>query len=140
MPYAPKQHSRNGISATPTEKHWESRRSGRHDLYNHPIWRHPTTGIRVLVLQRDNFLCQECMRNGIIKAVKQHTTRDDVEHQGHADHIEDHNGYWDRFIDMSNIETKCGTCHNRKTASKDGSAGGVLSDAGGGQNVGTGRR
>ena len=115
MPTAPKCFRSHALPRKVVEQSWESRKSGRHGLYNLAIWKHPITGLRIKALMRDSYLCQECKRRGIIKAVKDHTTRDDVENQGHADHIKDHNGDWELFVDIDNIETKCGTCHNRKT-------------------------
>ena len=114
MPTAPKTF-RPHPPAPRDEKRWKSRNVEYRCWYNTDHWRR----LRQAVFNRDCFLCQECKRNGIWKAVKEKTTRDDVANQGHADHIQPHNGDWSKFADMSNIETKCGTCHNRKTATTD---------------------
>lgn len=70
-----------------------------HDWYNLPIW---TDDLRPTQLLREPF-CRECARQG--KRVR----ATDV------DHIVDHKGVWERFIDRSNLESLCHSCHSRKT-------------------------
>jgi len=60
--------------------------------------------IRLAVLSRDNFLCQECLKNKRI-------TRAVI-----ADHIVPLLVAWDKRLDMSNLQSLCQSCHNRKTA------------------------
>ncbi|UYL94103.1 HNH endonuclease [Geobacillus phage vB_GthS_PK5.1] len=59
---------------------------------------------RLAVLARDNFLCQECLKNKRI-------TRAVI-----ADHIVPLLVAWDKRLDMSNLQSLCQSCHNRKTA------------------------
>lgn len=60
--------------------------------------------VRLAVLSRDNFLCQECLKNKRI-------TRAVI-----ADHIVPLLVAWDKRLDMSNLQSLCQACHNRKTA------------------------
>jgi 5-methylcytosine-specific restriction enzyme A len=60
--------------------------------------------VRLLVLRRDKYLCQHCLRQGVI------TVATDVDHiialsRGGA------------RLDPANLQSLCRTCHNRKTAS-----------------------
>jgi 5-methylcytosine-specific restriction protein A len=32
-----------------------------------------------------------------------------------VDHIQDHKGDWAKFVDRSNLESLCHSCHSRKT-------------------------
>ncbi|MBP8226102.1 MAG: HNH endonuclease, partial [Acidovorax sp.] len=62
---------------------------------------------RVRILERDGYLCQECRRQGILKAVG------DVKYSAFVDHIVPKcDGGSD---DDSNLETLCRACHTRKT-------------------------
>jgi 5-methylcytosine-specific restriction endonuclease McrA len=54
-----------------------------------------------------------------MKPVMEHTKRGDEEHQAHVDHVEAHNGNWEKFTDISNLETLCFRCHSVKTATSD---------------------
>lgn len=93
------------------EKNQPSRRTSYRHWYQLAVWKQ----LRAAVLARDCYLCKACERRGIIKPVKEHTTRDDADNQAHADHLVPHNGDWDLFISMENLETKCGTCHRART-------------------------
>lgn len=110
MPMSPK-----SFRMHPKPKKQEKRYASRNTEYRHwyqlPAWK----SIRRTIFERDNHLCQECLRKDILKPVKEHTTRDDVENQGHADHIVPHNGDWERFVDLDGIELLCARCHSRKT-------------------------
>lgn len=68
--------------------------------------------LRLVVLKRDNYLCQECMRQGKLTplCVKPH------------DHAVDHripkaHGGTD---DMDNLQSICQSCHSAKTARDEG--------------------
>ena len=50
--------------------------------------------------------CRECAQHGI------RTRATDV------DHIRDHKGDWAVFIDASNLQSLCHSCHSRKTAAE----------------------
>ena len=50
--------------------------------------------------------CRECAQHGI------RTRATDV------DHIRDHKGDWTVFIDASNLQSLCHSCHSRKTAAE----------------------
>ena len=83
----------------------EPRRSVRresakwHNWYNLSIW---TQDLRPAQLLREPF-CRECARRGL------RTWATDV------DHIRDHKGQWALFMDESNLESLCHSCHSRKT-------------------------
>lgn len=63
--------------------------------------------LRLTILRRDNGLCQECLRNGILKAVG------DKPYSAFCDHIVPKaEGGTD---DESNLQTLCRTCHTAKT-------------------------
>lgn len=115
MPNAPRQYRPIGYRPAKRTYRAEQQQPSRQTSYRHwyqlPLWK----ALRSSVLVRDCYMCQECLRRGIFKPVKEHTTRQDTDNQGHADHIVPHNGDWEKFIDMDNIETKCGTCHRAKT-------------------------
>lgn len=70
-----------------------------HDWYFLPIW---TDELRPEQLLREPF-CRECARRGV------RTRATDV------DHVVDHKGSWDRFIDRANLQSLCHSCHSRKT-------------------------
>lgn len=70
-----------------------------HGWYSLPIW---TDDLRPTQLLREPF-CRECARRGL------RTRATDV------DHVVDHKGVWLRFIDQSNLESLCHSCHSRKT-------------------------
>ena len=71
-----------------------------HSWYSLPVW---TDDLRPAQLLREPF-CRECARHGL------RTPATDV------DHIRDHKGNWALFIDRSNLENLCHSCHSRKTA------------------------
>ncbi len=66
-------------------------------FYQSREWKH----IRKLALERDNFLCQMCLRDGnLVKGVIVH-------------HLEEIKDNWNRRLDLSNLEVVCRNCHNR---------------------------
>ena len=70
-----------------------------HNWYNLSIW---TDQLRPAQLLREPF-CRECARQGWrVRATD-------------VDHVQDHKGNWALFIDKSNLESLCHSCHSRKT-------------------------
>lgn len=59
--------------------------------------------LRENVLARDNYLCQECLKKGLITQASQ------------VDHLESAVTRPDLFWDMDNLDSKCASCHTRKT-------------------------
>ena len=70
-----------------------------HGWYSLPIW---TDNLRPAQLLRERW-CRECARHGV------RTRATDV------DHIEPHNGDWEKFTDRSNLQSLCHICHSAKT-------------------------
>lgn len=70
-----------------------------HKWYLLPIW---TKDLRPTQLMREPY-CRECAKHGL------RVFATDV------DHIEDHKGNWEKFIDRDNLESLCHACHSRKT-------------------------
>ena len=68
-------------------------------LYGSKQWRH----IRLSVLDRDLYLCQQCLRMGKETML---TTSSPVHHK------KPHNGDRKLFFDMKNLEGVCKTCHD----------------------------
>jgi len=65
--------------------------------------------MREAIFKRDRFLCQQCLRDGRLKAVDLHGRN-----AGHCDHIvpEAEGG---KTV-ATNLETLCGVCHRRKSS------------------------
>jgi 5-methylcytosine-specific restriction endonuclease McrA len=61
---------------------------------------------RAIVLIRDNYLCQECLRKDKITAAN-------IVH--HIKHYEDHP---ELALDIDNLETICAACHNKEHPEK----------------------
>ena len=70
-----------------------------HRWYSLDIW---TEDLRPGQLLREPF-CRVCAQHGI------RTRATDV------DHVQDHKGDWSRFVDRSNLQSLCHSCHSRKT-------------------------
>jgi 5-methylcytosine-specific restriction enzyme A len=76
-------------------------------FYNSASWRK----CRELVLLRDNYLCQECLRNGQV------ITADMVHHiKSFEDHPE-------LALDSDNLVSICNPCHNKEHPEKGGAKG-----------------
>lgn len=73
-------------------------------LYNTPAWKHPITGMRRFILNRDP-VCVECNKRASTI----------------ADHVRDHRGDLRLFMDPLNIRGICKPCHDAKTGSQHGS-------------------
>lgn len=66
-------------------------------FYKSKEWRN----LRLEALQRDSYLCQECKKRGIV-------TPADTVHHIKPLRVDD-----SRALQLSNLETVCGSCHNR---------------------------
>ena len=66
-------------------------------FYKSKEWR----TLRLEALQRDSYLCQECKKRGIV-------TPADTVHHIKPLRVDD-----SRALQLSNLETVCGSCHNR---------------------------
>lgn len=69
------------------------------EFYQSPEW----SRIRTYVLERENHLCQECLK-------KQRIAR-----ATHVDHIIPISKRWDLRFDPNNLQSLCPSCHSRKT-------------------------
>lgn len=67
--------------------------------YSLKLW---TDDLRPAQLLREPF-CRECGRRGV------RTPATDV------DHIRDHKGVWEVFVDRNNLQSLCHACHSKKT-------------------------
>ncbi|WP_328031817.1 HNH endonuclease signature motif containing protein [Halalkalibacterium halodurans] len=65
-------------------------------FYKSPEWRR----LRALAFERDNGLCQRCLKRGILK-------RADVVH-----HLIEVKEDWNRRLDLEILESLCHGCHN----------------------------
>ena len=74
-------------------------RSKRDAFYNHKEWKQ----LRLVILERDNYLCKYCERFGIIRPAKI------------VDHIVPGQVAPQLLRDQSNLATICQSCHRRKT-------------------------
>lgn len=70
-----------------------------HSWYSLRVW---TDELRPAQLWREPF-CRECERMG------RRVRATDV------DHVKDHKGDWALFVDETNLESLCHSCHSRKT-------------------------
>ncbi len=99
MPTIKKKFHRFSFQAEVPEKGtWAKGNTADIKFYKSSFWRR----IRSAILKRDNYLCQECKRNGKVKEGK------------YVDHIVNKHQGGDE--DFSNLETLCASCHNSKTA------------------------
>ncbi|MFS1513639.1 HNH endonuclease [Chengkuizengella sp. SCS-71B] len=71
-------------------------------FYDSQAWK----GCRKLVLLRDNYLCQICIKQNKI-------TPSDIVH--HIEHLEDNPS---RALDMDNLLSVCSSCHNKEHPEK----------------------
>lgn len=71
-----------------------------HWFYTTPEWK---DDLRPAQLLNEPF-CAECAKLGYrVRATD-------------VDHIEDHKGDWEKFVDRTNLRSLCHSCHSRKTA------------------------
>lgn len=95
------------VSSGYCDKHRPKRSSDRseeakswHWFYGTPEWK---DDLRPTQLLNEPF-CAECAKLGYrVRATD-------------VDHIEDHKGDWEKFIDRTNLRSLCHSCHSRKTA------------------------
>ncbi|WP_458383768.1 HNH endonuclease [Staphylococcus caledonicus] len=74
-------------------------------FYKSKKWRE----LREKVLLRDNYECQECKKEGIVKTI------DRTKHKSlDVDHIKELDSHPDLAYDMDNLVTLCVSCHNKK--------------------------
>ena len=64
---------------------------------------------RQRVLERDNYECQECKKQGIVKTID-HTKHKSLD----VDHIKELDSHPNLAYDMDNLVTLCVSCHNKK--------------------------
>lgn len=73
------------------------------DFYHSKQWQK----LRLVALQRDNYLCQDCLKEKKIA---------NAEHVHHIDEVKDN---WKRRFDIDNLVSLCQPCHNRRHGGKD---------------------
>lgn len=78
-------------------------------FYKSKEWR----AVREYVLQRDNYECQECKRNGKVLTNKEESLRDKHKRLD-VDHIKDLEHHPELALEPENLETLCIKCHNKK--------------------------
>lgn len=62
--------------------------------------------VRIIILQRDNYLCQECLKNNKLTVANT------------VHHIEPLLDNWDKGLDEENLEAICESCHNKEHPEK----------------------
>lgn len=70
------------------------------DFYKSKAWRR----VRKQVLLRDKYMCQSCLRKGIVKSI-------DSKERFFVHHIVELKDDWELRLNASNLETICATCH-----------------------------
>jgi len=109
MPWAPKQHGQE--RRREQRRLYDASRREEHAFYCSAAW----LAIREAVLKRDHYLCQQCKREGrVVTGEKMQMAVDHILSRRTHPHLE---------LDLSNLETLCQSCHNRKTATRDGGFG-----------------
>lgn len=73
------------------------------EFYQSRAWRNT----RKQVLLRDKYMCQECLRNGVVNSKNK-------KERFYVHHIIELKDDWDKRLDMGNLETVCGRCHIAK--------------------------
>lgn len=82
------------------------------DAQKKKFYRSPQWGlVRKDVLERDNYECQECKRQGRVYTDK---TEPDKHKRLDVDHLKEIESYPELALRMDNCEVKCIPCHNRK--------------------------
>ena len=84
------------------EQAWASRQATSRGWYASRTW----LALRKLVMVRDAYLCKACGQS--------------TGQSAHIDHIVPHGGDWQRFTDLSNLQTLCASCHSAKTVRERG--------------------
>ena len=70
------------------------------DFYKSSVWRR----VRKQVLLRDKYMCQSCLRKGIVKSI-------DSKERFFVHHIVELKDDWELRLNTGNLETVCATCH-----------------------------
>ena len=96
-----------------------SRQDPKRAIYASPAWRR----LRVEVVIRDNYLCQQCIKKGLLTVVVLNAKRGTSERMAIVDHIVAARTPADVLCPMDNLWTLCPSCASIKTASQDGGFG-----------------
>lgn len=88
------------------EKHSELKEAG---FYHSPVWRK----LRRLALQRDHYLCQHCLRNGILRSATE------------VHHIRPVADWPELALDLDNLVSLCWPCHEQTKVRRHGGRTGV---------------
>jgi 5-methylcytosine-specific restriction endonuclease McrA len=67
--------------------------------------------LRLQVLKRDNYECQECKRKGLVYPGNHHPSK---HKRLDVDHLKEIENYPELALDIDNCEVKCIPCHNKK--------------------------
>lgn len=78
------------------ENSYKKRDKKSQSLYNSYEWQK----LRQLAMKRDNYLCQSCLREGVLASA-------DVVH-----HLVEVRDDWSKRLDLDNLESVCHGCHN----------------------------
>lgn len=84
-------------------------------FYNSSQWKGPK-GIRWDILERDNYECQECKRQGNV-TIDMNEFSYKAKRKKIAlvvDHIKELEDYPELALEVENLETLCVNCHNKK--------------------------
>jgi 5-methylcytosine-specific restriction protein A len=81
----------------------------RRTFYKSKAWR----SVRLLALERDNFECQVCKKNGDL-FIQQDRATEDKHKRLDVDHIKDLEQFPELGLELDNLITLCVKCHNRK--------------------------
>jgi len=69
--------------------------------------------IRKHALRRDNYECQECKRNGLVKVDSKREQGKRKEKVLEVHHIKDIETHPELALELDNLETLCISCHNK---------------------------
>jgi len=67
--------------------------------------------LRLKILERDNYECQECKRNGLVYTDNHNP---DKHKRLDVDHLKEIENFPELALDIDNCEVKCVKCHNKK--------------------------
>lgn len=82
-------------------------RQQKRKFYKSTEWQ----ALRIKVLERDNYECQECKRNGYVYTDKHDP---DKRKRLDVDHIQEIEFHPDLALEIDNLEVLCVKCHNKK--------------------------
>ncbi len=98
MPKAPLAY--RSLNPREREKRWASRQESRRAKYQSSEW----LALRLYVLKRDRYLCQECQRQGRLTAVSRYAQVHHIRAAVAADDV---------LCDAAGLETLCPGCHHK---------------------------